>query len=88
MNYKKILPGRSEGVFVSSSEFCVNWFRFHLLNIFFAKVTAILLNTKPNDLSFTLLYSQTLNPRVNSLVINRAANLEDQAIIYIDYNSL
>ena len=55
LNYiKKILPGRSEGVFVSSSEFCVNWSRFHLLNIVFAKVTAILLNTKPNDLSFRL----------------------------------
>ena len=38
--YIKILPGRSEGVFVSSSEFCVNWSRFYLLNVFFAKVTA------------------------------------------------
>ena len=41
LNYEKILPGRSEVVFVSSSEFCVNWFRFHLLIIFYLKVTAI-----------------------------------------------
>ena len=36
----KILSRSSEDVFVSSLEFFVDWSRFHLLNNFFAKVTA------------------------------------------------